>query len=211
MKEDWVLAFFFQIGSNYRRESRIASEQDFLVPASNNTVTFVHNDTSSITGRIRMFPRQTTKGTRKQTVKHGLPVLVLTIPMAVVGQRCHYPYKTSSQQQPKTTGGSFSRADGDITPRPKLSKEVLRTLNSAKGILMSVDSLATPPNRNLHKKYLMVPRSLPSKLVMDVQRERWQVCLRWSIVDTKSRAQDVLYDRSTTIDKTKKHLKFHLF
>lgn len=43
---------------------------------------------------------------------------------------------------------------------------------------MSVDSLATPPNRNLHKKYLMVPRSLPSKLVMDVQRERWQVNVR---------------------------------
>lgn len=77
--------------------------------------------------------------------------------------------------QPKTPSGGFSRNDGDTTPRPKLSKEVLRTLNSAKGILMSVDSLATPPNRNLHKKYLMVPRSLPSKLVMDVQRERWQV------------------------------------
>ncbi len=80
-----------------------------------------------------------------------------------------------SQQQPKAAGGGFNRNDGDVTPRPKLSKEVLRTLNSAKGILMSVDSLATPPNRNLHKKYLMVPRSLPSKLVMDVQRERWQV------------------------------------
>lgn len=71
-----------------------------------------------------------------------------------------------------------ARNDGDATPRPKLSKEVLRTLNSAKGVLMSVDSVATPPNRNLHKKYLMVPRSLPSKLVMDVQRERWQVCAR---------------------------------
>lgn len=83
----------------------------------------------------------------------------------------------SSQQQPKAAGGGFYRNDGDTTPRPKLSKEVLRTLNSAKGILMSVDSQATPPTRNLHKKYLMVPRSLPSKLVMDVQRERWQVCV----------------------------------
>ena len=65
--------------------------------------------------------------------------------------------------------------DGDVTPRPKLSKDVLRTLNSAKGILSSVDSITLPPNRNLHKKFLTVPRSLPSKLVMDVQRERWQV------------------------------------
>lgn len=78
-------------------------------------------------------------------------------------------------EQSKNTSGGFGGNDGDVTPRPKLSKEVLRTLNSAKGILVSVDSLATPMNRNLHKKYLMVPRSLPSKLVMDVQRERWQV------------------------------------
>ena len=77
-------------------------------------------------------------------------------------------------RQSKAASG-LVRNDGDATPRPKLSKEVLRTLNSAKGVLMSVDSVATPPNRNLHKKYLMVPRSLPSKLVMDVQRERWQV------------------------------------
>lgn len=77
--------------------------------------------------------------------------------------------------QPKTSTGGFGPIDGDVTPRPKLSKEVLRTLNTAKGVLVSVDSLATPPNRNLHKKYLTVPRSLPCKLVMDVQRERWQV------------------------------------
>lgn len=77
--------------------------------------------------------------------------------------------------QSKLSSGGFVGNDGDVTPRPKLSKDVLRTLNSAKGILMSVDSTATPANRNLHKKFLTVPRSLPSKLVMDVQRERWQV------------------------------------
>lgn len=66
---------------------------------------------------------------------------------------------------------------------------------------MSVDSLATPPNRNLHKKYLMVPRSLPSKLVMDVQRERWQVtvCIRESKavrgVSSKFSGAHVVYEQ----------------
>lgn len=41
--------------------------------------------------------------------------------------------------------------------------------------------MAAPPNRNLHKKFLTVPRSLPSKLVMDVQRERWQVTMGGSL------------------------------
>ncbi|CAM9243379.1 unnamed protein product [Ascophyllum nodosum] len=68
---------------------------------------------------------------------------------------------------------------GNATPQcqPNLGKEVVRTLNSAKGILTSIDSLATPPSRNIHKKYLTAPKLLPSKLVYDVQRERLKLIM----------------------------------
>lgn len=79
---------------------------------------------------------------------------------------------TSTRKKAKAQRDKGETTGGDITPRQKLSKETRRTLANARNVLAMADGAHVATNRNLNKMYAPVPRALPEKLMMDVQRER---------------------------------------
>ncbi|CAM9785845.1 unnamed protein product [Chrysoparadoxa australica] len=112
--------------------------------------------------------------------------------------------KKVGRDEPSTkwTHSKAPAADGDITPRPKLPRDTQRTLASAKQVLSVAESGQAHINRNLNKMYTPVPRALPAKLMMDVQRERVALLLGASTTCPGSGGEEEIDDEATQASST---------